>query len=407
MRHSVVDYVDIVGEEVIVSIYKLAGRLYNRSIVHINSTYYGGGVAEMLSSLIPLLNDVGISAGWRILKGSPDFFEITKKFHNSLQGDPINLSENKKRLYLQTNEDFASYTHIDHDLVIVHDPQPLPLIKFYHKKEPWIWRCHVDLSNPDQDLWNFLKRFIIRYESVIVSSEDYKKSDLPVEQRIFFPVIDPLSPKNRDISQSTIDSHLRKFKIPTDKPILVQISRFDKWKDPLGVLDIYEKVRQEVDCRLILCGSMASDDPEGWQIYQKVLNKAKSYIEQGDVILITAENHVLVNVLQRIAAVIIQKSLKEGFGLTVTEGLWKGKPVVASRVGGIPLQIEDGQTGYLLDPYDHDGFANRIIQLLTNPELGAELGRRGKEVVREKFLITRLLIDYLNLMDEMINRCGG
>ncbi len=407
MRHSVVDYLNIVGEEVIVSIYKLAGKLYNRSMVHINSTYYGGGVAEMLSSLIPLLNDVGISAGWRILKGSPDFFEITKKFHNALQGDPINLTDNKKRLYLQTNEDFSTYTHIDHDIVIIHDPQPLPLIKFYHKKEPWIWRCHVDLSNPNPDLWNFLKRFIIRYEKVIVSSEQYKKPDLPVEQRIFFPVIDPLSPKNREISQSIIDSHLRKFKIPTDKPILLQISRFDKWKDPLGVLDIYERVRQEVDCRLILCGSMATDDPEGWQIYQKVMNRAKNYIDNRDVILITVENHMLVNVLQRAAAVVIQKSLKEGFGLTVTEALWKEKPVVASRVGGIPLQITDGQTGFLVEPTDHETFARRIVELIKNPDMGRELGRKGKEVVREKFLITRLIIDYLNLMDEMLNSCGG
>ncbi len=407
MRHSVVDYLNIVGEEVIVSIYKLASKLYNRSMVHINSTYYGGGVAEMLSSLIPLLNDVGINAGWRILKGSPDFFEITKKFHNALQGDKINLTDNKKRLYLQTNEDFSTYTHIDHDMVVIHDPQPLPLIKFYHKKEPWIWRCHVDLSNPNPELWAFLKRFIIRYEKVIVSSEQYKKKDLPVEQRIFFPVIDPLSPKNCEIPQSVIDSHLRKFKIPTDKPILLQISRFDKWKDPLGVLDVYEKVREEVDCRLILCGSMATDDPEGWQIYQKVMSRAREYVKNRDVILITVENHMLVNVLQRIATVVIQKSLKEGFGLTVTEALWKEKPVVASRVGGIPLQITDGQTGFLLDPTDHEGFARRIVELIRNPDMGREIGKKGKEVVREKFLITRLIIDYLNLMDEMLNSRGG
>ncbi len=407
MRTSVVDYVDIVGEEVIVSIYRLAARLYNRSMVHINSTYYGGGVAEMLSSLVPLLNDIGIDAGWRILKGSPDFFEITKKFHNALQGDEINLSKNKKKLYLQTNEDFSTYTHIDHDMVVIHDPQPLPLVKFYHKREPWVWRCHVDLSNPNPILWDFLKRFIIRYEEVIVSSEQYKKHDLPVEQRIFFPVIDPLSPKNRELDESIIESHLRKFKIPSDKPILLQISRFDKWKDPLGVLDVYERVRQEIDCRLILCGSMATDDPEGWQIYQKVVSRAKNHIDNKDVILITVENHMLVNVLQRVATVVVQKSLKEGFGLTVTEALWKEKPVIASRVGGIPLQITDGQTGFLVEPTDHETFARRIIDLIKNPDMGRELGKRGKEVVRERFLITRLIIDYLNMMDEMLNSRGG
>ncbi len=407
MKHSVVDYIDIVGEEVIVSIYKLASKLYNKSMVHINSTYYGGGVAEMLSSLIPLLNDVGISAGWRILKGNPDFFEITKKFHNALQGDDINLTDNKKNLYLQINEDFSTYTHIDHDMVIIHDPQPLPLIKFYHKKEPWIWRCHVDLSNPNTSLWNFLKRFIIRYEKVIVSSEQYKKSDLPVEQKIFFPVIDPLSSKNMELDDTTINSYLKKFKIPTDKPILLQISRFDKWKDPLGVLDIYKRVKQEIDCRLILCGSMATDDPEGWYIYQKVLNRAKDYIENRDVILITVENHILVNVLQRIAAVVIQKSLKEGFGLTVTEALWKEKPVVASNVGGIPLQITDGENGFLIDPLDYEGFAEKIINILKNSDMAKELGLKGKEVVRERFLITRLIVDYLNLMNEIINSRGA
>ncbi len=403
MRLSIVGYAPIVGYEVIARIYKKARKLYGRRMVHINSTYYGGGVAEMLSSLVPLLNDVGINAGWRILRGGPDFFDITKKFHNALQGDKINLSEMKKRLYLRTNDDFASYTHINHDFVVVHDPQPLPLIKFYQKKAPWVWRCHIDLSSPNEDLWKFFEHFVVRYDTVIVSNEQYKITDFPVDQRIFFPVIDPLSNKNVDLPRTTIDKFLRKFKVPTDKPILLQVSRFDKWKDPIGVLQVFERVKQEVDCRLVMCGNMASDDPEGWEIYQEVMDKAKHWIESGDVILLTVENHILVNVLQRIASVIIQKSLKEGFGLTVTEGLWKEKPVVASRVGGIPLQIRDGENGFLLDPHDVEGFAGRVIELMKNPDLSRELGIRAKEFVRENYLITRLVLDYISLMDEMLN----
>ncbi len=403
MRISVVGYAPVVGYDVIAQIYKKARRLYGKRMVHVNSTYYGGGVAEMLSSLVPLLNDVGINAGWRILRGSPDFFDITKKFHNALQGDKINLSEMKKKLYLQTNEDFSSYTHLNHDFVVVHDPQPLPLIKFYPKKGPWVWRCHIDLSAPNRELWKFFEHFVVRYDAVIVSNEAYKITDFPVEQRIFFPVIDPLSNKNVDLPQSTIEKFLRKFKVPVDKPILLQVSRFDKWKDPLGVLHVFERVKQEIDCRLIMCGNMASDDPEGWQIYQEVQNKAARWIESGDVILLTVENHILVNVLQRIATVIIQKSLKEGFGLTVTEGLWKEKPVVASRVGGIPLQIIDGENGFLVEPNDTEGFANKIIELMRNADMAREMGIKAKDFVKRNYLITRLVLDYISLMDEFLN----
>jgi trehalose synthase len=221
---------------------------------------------------------------------------------------------------------------------------------------------------------------------------------MPMEQWICRPAIDPLSEKNRDLTDAEIAALLEKYNVPTDKPLITQISRFDKWKDPEGVVDVFARVREHVDCRLVLCGSMAPDDPEGWMIYRSVEEKAREFIEAGDVILITAEDHLLVNALQRVSCVILQKSLREGFGLTVTEGLWKGRPVIASRVGGIPLQIEDGETGFLLDPTDIDGFAWRIRQVLENPELGERLGRAGKEHVRQNFLITRLLSDYLDML---------
>jgi trehalose synthase len=398
MRH-LEDYLDIVGDEAISTIYRKINGLYGKRILHINSTYQGGGVVEILSSLVPLMNDLGLDADWRILRGTPDFFTITKKFHNALQGDPINLTEMKKSLFVQANEDFSVYAQISHDCVIIHDPQPLPLIKFYKKRQPWIWRCHVDLSNPNGALWKFLKKFIMRYDIVIVSSEKYVSKDLPIEQRVIPPAIDPLSPKNMELPEDVLNRFARKFNIPRDKPLITQISRFDKWKDPEGVIDIFKRVRKEVDCRLILCGSMANDDPEGWTIYKRVEKKARQLIENGDVILITSENNILVNVLQRISSVIIQKSLKEGFGLTVTEALWKGKPVIASNIGGIPLQIKDGENGFLLDPHDKDGFVDRIIKILENPDLAEEMGRKARESVRKNFLITRLLSDYLDLLN--------
>lgn len=401
MRRSVEDYREIVGDEVISEIHRRARKLYGRHILHVNSTYQGGGVAEMLSSLIPLMNDVGMDVGWVILHGEPDFFTVTKKFHNALHGEQINLSEMKKRLYIMTNEDFSVYTHIHHDCVIVHDPQPLPLIKFYKKQRPWIWRCHVDLSNPNEEVWEFLKAYILRYDMVIVSNEKYRRKDLTVEQRVIYPAIDPLLPKNIEISETVISKYLDKFDISTDKPLITQISRFDKWKDPEGVIEAFKLVKEKIDCRLVLCGDMATDDPEGSEIYSRVWRKAGDLIKKGDVMLITAGHDILVNALQRSSAVIIQKSLREGFGLTVTEALWKGKPVVASKVGGIPLQIADGENGFLVEPYDTKGFADRIIKILRNPDLAEEMGKKGKEIVRNNFLITRLLLDYLDLLNEI------
>ncbi len=396
------DYRGIVGDRVLSNIYQTARKLYGTRVVHINSTYTGGGVAEILNSLAPLMNDVGIEAGWRILRGDSDFFNITKKFHNALQGDHIKLSRLKKRHYINTCENFSVYTHFNHDCVIIHDPQPLPLIEFYKRRQPWIWRCHIDLSTPDENLWNFIKGFVLRYDYTIISSDSYRRPDLPIQQRIFAPVIDPLTHKNMPLSEKEVERNLKKHKIPTDKPILLQISRFDKWKDPLGVIDVYKKVRQEVDCRLVLCGSMAADDPEGLDIYLKVKKQANHMVESRDIILITYENNVLVNALQRKAAVILQKSIREGFGLTVTEGLWKGKPVVASAVGGIPIQIQDGKTGFLVEPKSHSKIAKIIIDILKNPEMAREIGKAGQEYVRENFLITRLLHDYLKLFTELL-----
>ncbi|MHC4543393.1 MAG: glycosyltransferase [Planctomycetota bacterium] len=397
------DFRAIVPDETLAEIYARARKIYGRHIVHINSTYQGGGVAEILHSLVLLMNDVGISTGWRILHGSPDFFNITKKFHNALQGAGLNLSERKKQIYLQVNESFSKFTHIDHDCVIVHDPQPLALIRSYTRRQPWIWRCHIDLTDPHSKLWDYLKGFLLKYDQVVISSERYIKKDLPVDQRIMFPAINPLTLKNKQLDDKTIHKYIKKAGIPTDKPVITQVSRLDPWKDPEGVLEVFKRVKEKVDCRLLFCYNLASDDPEGVQMYTKIYRKAKKLVSNGDVLFIVGNNDILVNSIQRFSSVIIQKSIKEGFCLAVTEALWKGTPVVASNVGGLPTQIDDGTNGFLLGPNDTEGFADRIIHLLKHPKEGQDMGQKAKETVRQKFLITRLLSDHLDMLNSIVH----
>lgn len=397
------DFRHIVPDTRLAEIYTRARGLYGKNIVHVNATYQGGGVAEILYSLVQLMNDVGINVDWRILHGSQEFFEITKSFHNALQGARLNLSDRRKRMYLQTNETFLKFTHIDHDCVIIHDPQPLSLIGSFRKSQPWIWRCHIDLTNPHKELWDFLKGYMLKYDEIVMSSESYFKKDLPVNQRLMFPAINPLSEKNKDISEKTILEHITKAGIPTDKPVITQVSRLDPWKDPEGVIDVYKMVKEEVDCRLLFCYNVASDDPEGLRMYRKVQRKANKLINTGDIIFVVGNNETLVNSVQRFSSVIIQKSIREGFCLCVTEALWKGTPVVASNVGGIPNQIEDGRSGFLLEPKDNKGFAERIIHLLKNPDDCKAIGQKAKEKVRREFLITRLLSDHLDMVNSIMN----
>jgi len=338
----------------------------------------------------------------RILHGSQEFFEVTKSFHNALQGAPLNLSDRKKRVYLQVNENFSRFTHLDHDCVIIHDPQPLSLIRSYRKRQPWIWRCHIDLTEPHAELWDFLKGFLLKYDQIVLSSEKYFKRDLPIDQRLMFPAINPLTPKNRAITDKTMLEQIKKAGVPTDKPVITQVSRLDPWKDPEGVIDVFKMVKDKVDCRLVFCYNVASDDPEGLRMFDKVRRKARNYLKSGDVFFVLGNNEMLVNAVQRFSSVIIQKSRREGFCLAVTEALWKGIPVVASNVGGIPAQIEDGGNGFLLEPQDIEGFADRIIHLLRNPNEARSIGLKGRETVREKFLITRLLSDYLYMLNAII-----
>ena len=401
------DFRNLIPDKKLSEIYQRASKLYDKSIVHVNATYQGGGVAEILNSLVPLMNDIGIQTGWRVLHGSLDFFEITKEFHNGLQGQDIELTEKKERMYMQLNGNFSSFTHIDHDCTIIHDPQPLPMIKFYHKRGAWIWRCHIDLSEPNPQLWNFIKGFLIKYDMTIMTSDLYAHPDLPIPYRIIPPAINPLTMKNKDISEETIREQIEQVGIPTDKPIITQVSRLDPWKDPEGVLEIFKLVKEKVDCRLLFCYNLAADDPEGLRVYDRICQKAQEYVKKGDVIFVEGNQEILVNAVQRFSDVVIQKSIREGFCLAVTEAMWKTRPVVASNVGGIPIQIRDGFNGYLLEPYDLQGFAERIIHILEHPSEAEQMGINARETVRENFLITRLLTDYLDILIQAVNHRNG
>jgi trehalose synthase len=384
------DYEQFVGPEMIERVKHKARSLEGLSVAHVNSTYYGGGVAEMLSSLTLLLNALNVKTEWRVIQGSPDFFSITKKMHNALQGGEINLSELKREIYEDVVYENSIRNQLDHDRVVVHDPQPLPLIDHYQKKGPWIWRCHIDLTNPNDELWDYLAPFVEKYDAVILTLEEYRRQ-LQTPQVFFMPAIDPFSIKNRQLTEEERQARLDYYDIPTDLPLVTQVSRFDRWKDPQGVIEAFKLAREQVDATLVLLGNVATDDPEGEEIYQSLLRSREERI-----IILSREDTALVNALQSRSAVVIQKSLREGFGLTVAEAMWKGTPVIGGNVGGIKYQIEDGVNGFLVSSVEET--ADRIVRLLTDEELRQTMGRRGRQVVRERFLMIRLLEQYLDLL---------
>jgi len=387
---TIYDYEPLVGGKIVERVAKRAEELRDRHIVHVSSTYYGGGVAELLSSLTLLINASGIKTGWRVIQGRPDFFSVTKKMHNALQGGEINLTEQKKEIYEEVVFENAVRMHLDHDLVIIHDPQPLPLIRHFPKKAPWIWRCHVDLSCPNPDLWAYLASFIESYDAVVLSLPEYAQK-LNVPQRFIMPAIDPFSTTNKELSPDEIDERLTHYEIPTDLPLVVQISRFDKWKDPQGVVKAFQIARKQVDCTLVLVGNVATDDPEGHEVFASLCGCREDRIR-----ILSAQDSALVNALQRRATVVLQKSLREGFGLTVAEAMWKGTPVIGGRAGGIKHQIEDGENGFLVDSVEQA--AERTVQVIKDHKLRERLGERARESVRRRFLMPRLLEDWLDLI---------
>ena len=396
------DYKEVVGPDIIEELTTLASHVGNRSIKMVNSTAVGGGVAEMLNRVVPLLNDLGVKATCDVIKGEEAFFEITKSFHNALQGKEEYFHEDVFKTYLKYNEMNNREMEFDEDLIVIHDPQPVAILNYrQEKKGKWIWRFHIDPTSAQEKIWQFIKSFIEKHDAAIFTLKEYAKDDLKLENiAIIPPAIDPLSPKNMDLDQEEIENIVTKYKVDPDRPIITQVSRFDPWKDPLGVIDMYRIVKKEIkDIQLVLIASMANDDPEGWEYYEKTARHAG---EDYDIHLLSNLNGVgnlEVNAFQRASDVIIQKSLREGFGLVITEALWKGKPVVAANVGGIPLQVDNRRTGFLVG--DISECAERVIHLLKDSEIANKMGTSGKEYVRKNFLITRLLKDYLSLFNSL------
>jgi len=385
------EYTPIVGQSVIDDLRLIAEKLKGKVIQHINSTSVGGGVAEILNRMVPLLKELGVDTKWDLIKGGEQFFEITKKFHNVLHGKAEEINEHDFDIFMETSQENIDTVNIYGDIVFIHDPQPIALIR-KKSSNKWIWRCHIDVSDPEQKVWEFLKGFVANYDAAVFSAPSFSQK-LPIRQFLISPSIDPLSDKNRELPQETIDAVLKKYGIIKDKPIVTQISRFDRLKDPLGVIEAYRQVKKYTDCQLILAGGTATDDPEGIEVLEEVREKAKK--EQDVHLLLLPQNDIEVNALQSASTVIVQKSIKEGFGLTVAEALWKAKPVVASNVGGIPLQIKHKYSGLLC--HSIEGAAFSIKQLLNSPDYARKLGENGREHIRNNFLITRHLRDYILL----------
>jgi trehalose synthase len=391
--HTLDHYEPIIGARAVERIMRKADRVRTMRVAHVSSTFYGGGVTEILTPLTLMMNAIGVDTEWHLIQGTPDFFTCTKKLHNTLQGDQIEFSDKDKAIYEEVIFENATRLHLEEcDVVVVHDPQPLPLIRHYPDREiPWIWQCHIDLSCPYEPAWNYLRPFLQQYDAAIFSLPEYAKDDLGIDQQFMAPAIDPFSAKNAELSDSEIDQCLTRYRIPKSRPVITQISRFDRWKDPMGVIESFRKARKRVDCTLVLLGNSANDDPEG----DVILETIRSSIDET-VLVITVDDPVLVNALQRHAAVVLQKSIREGFGLTVTEAMWKRAAVIGGNVGGIRLQIDNGKNGFLVTSVDEA--AERIVQLLSDASLRRQLGSRAKEKVRETFLLSRLLEDWLDLL---------
>ena len=393
------DYSGISPKSDLQLISRLADKLSSKQFLHINSTKEGGGVAEILGRMTPLLSKLGIVVRWEVIQGDQRFFTITKKIHNSLQGLPEEFTDDMWKYHEAINEKNAKTLDLNADVVFIHDPQPVPLIKF-RNKGLWIWRCHIDVANPVEEVWNRISAYAGKYDAAIFSVSKFAKQ-MPLDEFIITPTIDPLSEKNNDLTADEINEVASRFKIPLDKPIILQVSRFDRFKDPKGVIRAYRMVKKYNDCRLVLAGSSATDDPEGEAVIREVTEFAGSDPDIH-ILLLPAFRDKDINALQRMATVVLQKSLKEGFGLTVTEAMWKGKPVIGGNVGGIPTQIIDGVTGFLVN--SEEGSAFRIRRILNNPDMASKMGENARQYVRNHFLITRQIRDYLFVWYAMLNK---
>jgi trehalose synthase len=396
------DYAPLLGATEVAELRSLASRLKGRTVQMVNSTSVGGGVAEILNRLVPILGELGLAVRWDVVTGGDDFFEITKAFHNALHGGPYTKPPESFAIFLAYTEQNLARLNMDAEFTVIHDPQPAGLIKARRDGSGhWIWRCHIDLSRPNPIVWGFLEPFVTRHDGAIFSSPEFSRQ-LPIAQYLFYPCIDPLSEKNLELDPEFVESTLQRFQIDSKRPILTQVSRFDHLKDPVGVVRAYQSVKRYTDCQLVLAGGGAKDDPEGGAVLEEVRRVAA-----GDpdihILNLPPWSALEINALQRGSTIIIQKSLREGFGLTVTEGLWKKKPVVASAVGGIPRQVIHKHTGMLA--HSVEGTAYQIRYLLSNPLIAQRLGELGHEHVRENFLITSNVKRYLTLFLHLLGQC--
>ena len=401
-QKSLADYTHIAGRGLIERIRELAEPLKGKSVLHVSATAFGGGVSEILYTMVPLMNDIGLDAHWQVILGREEFFNVTKLMHNSLQGDRRAIDDQQWEVFEAYNAMNAQDLEGEWDYIIVHDPQPAGLLaNAPERAKRWIWRCHIDLSTPNPITLGRLEPLITGYDASVWHMEQYVPADLDGGiRKIYPPAIDPLSPKNMALSPDDAAFVSDQFGIDTERPLICQVSRFDPWKDPMGVIDAYRIVKEKVpDVQLALVGSMATDDPEGWEFFHKTFRHADG---DPDIKILNNLNNVgaiEVNAFQSQADVCIQKSIREGFGLTVTEALWKGRPTIGGDVGGIPLQIVDGESGYLVSSPEEA--AQRMIEVLEDPELAKSLGKAGKAHAREHFLTPRLLRDWLDLFTEL------
>ncbi len=401
------DYLELVDMETALQLEYFVKRLSGKRIAMVNATSYGGGVSEILHSLVPLSRDMGVKMDWWVMEGDNEFFTVTKTLHNCLQGQEGVMTPEAREIYRRYNEHNASdIKNWNYDFVVIHDPQPAALIRYRNDggRAKWIWRCHIDTSTPDPDSWDFLYQYIKDYDACVFTVEEFVRENQFLPNPTFFtPAIDPLSLKNIPLEREEAEDIVSRFGVDINRPLVTQISRFDPWKDPLGVIDAYRIVKKDYpSVQLALVGSMATDDPEGWDYLYRTLRKAG---EDYDIKVVTNMNRVTsleVNAFQTVSNVIVQKSLREGFGLTVSEGLWKGIPVVGGNVGGIRYQIDDGINGYLVDTVEE--CAERVLTLLRNPALAEEMGEAGREKVRRNFLITTNILNYLKLFDSLNGR---
>jgi trehalose synthase len=408
-QKSLGDYATILGRGLVAEIGRLAERLEGKRVVHLSATAFGGGVAEINYTLVPLMRSVGLDVEWRIIHGEDEFFNVTKKVHNALQGSPQGLTAEEEAIFHRYNARNAEeLDESAYDFVLIHDPQPAAMIDHFPARQArWIWRCHIDLSEPNPDVLGFLVPALARYDAAIFHRPEYvPAADQLPEAFIWPPAIDPLSPKNMALSPEDAAYIVDQFGIDVERPLLTQVSRFDPWKDPLGVIDAFRLTRAEYPgLQLALVGSMAHDDPEGWEFYNQTVEYAAA---DPDIFILSNLNNIgaiEVNAFQVHSAAVLQKSIREGFGLTVTEALWKGRPTVGGRAGGIPSQLQDGETGWLVDSVDECAAACR--EILADPAAARARGRRGKEYVRTHFLTPRLLRDWLALFNLLAGNDTG